>query len=162
MPQEPVVPTGAWQAAVMAAMGGSELVSSSIEHRNQTFTVTAQHLKLLRAATVAWSSQWRDDLDPGAPCIDPRRPYGDKEWARSMILILDYKMPNVKGRAWTEDDEIPDQQYNALEQIHQETEIALRICLNRGEFVSGTYYWPEPGEDWVEVGKRAADVAKVG
>lgn len=155
MPQEHVVPMAGWQAAVMAAYGGSGLVSSTIEHRNSQFEIKANHLKLLRAAVVAWSSQWNGELF-GAPTIDPRRPYGDQDVYRSMVRILDWPMPWKSGtkKFDIEKDEIPDDQVNLLEALHQETEIALRICLARGSFETGKYIWPEPGEDWVKVGEN--------
>ena len=142
-----------WQAAVMAAMGGSGLVSSTIEHRPSTFTIKENHLKLLRAAVVAWSSQWNGELF-GAPCVDPRRPYGDQDVYRSMVRILDWPMPWKTGKKKfdIEKDEIPDDQVNLLEALHQETEVALRICLSIGTFETGTYEWPEPGKPWVKVG----------
>ena len=33
-------------------------MSSTIEHRSQTFLIKDDHLKLLKASVVAWSSQW--------------------------------------------------------------------------------------------------------
>ncbi len=154
MPGSSVVQVAGWQAAVMAAYGGSGLVSSTIEHRNSQFEIKPNHLKLLRAAVVAWSSQWNGELF-GAPTIDPRRPYGDADVYRSMVRILDWPMPWKSGtKKWDiETDEIPDDQVNLLEALHQETEIALRICLARGSFETGKFIWPEPGEPWKMVGE---------
>jgi hypothetical protein len=141
-----------WQAAVMAAYGGQGLVSSTIEHRNSTFTIRENHLKLLRASVVAWSSQWNGELF-GAACVDPRRPYGHQDVYRSMFRILEWTVPWKNGtkKFDIETDEIPDDQINLLEALHQETEIALRICLSLGTFETGIYNWPEPGEQWTKV-----------
>jgi hypothetical protein len=134
-------------------------MSSTIEHRNSTFTIKKDHLKLLKASVVAWSSQW-DGTMFGAACVDPRRPYGDTDVYRSMVRILEMKMPkvtklNVGTREWDiEQDEIPFDEMNELEQIHQETEIALSICMSRGKFETGIFRWPEPGGEWEKVSVR--------
>jgi|SRR5665213_1008699 len=131
-------------------------MSSTIEHRNPTFTIEQDHLKLLKASVIAWSSQW-DGTMFGAACIDPKRPYGDRDVYRSMIRILGWKMPkvtklNVGSVEWDiEKDEIPFDTMNRLEQLHQETELALRICLSRGVFETGVFKWPEPGGEWKKV-----------
>jgi hypothetical protein len=131
-------------------------MSSTIEHRNPIFSVTRDHLKLLKSSVVAWSSQW-DGTMFGAACVDPRRPYGDRDVYRSMLRILGWKMNRVADlrtaefRDWDiETDEIPIDEMNRLDQLHQETEIALRICLSRGEFETGIFRWPEPGGEWVK------------
>jgi hypothetical protein len=131
--------------------------SSSVAHRNTIFTVTDQHLRLLKAASVKPSSEIDGSMF-GAPTIDPRRPYGDRDVYRSMIRILDYKMPPNGSQKWdVETDEIPDATENALDQLHSEIEIVLKICLNRQSFETGQFYWPEPGEDWVKVGEKTGD-----
>jgi len=132
-------------------------MSGTIEHRSATFTVKSDHLKLLRASVVAWSSQWDGSMF-GAACVDPRRPYGDVDVYRSMIRILDVKLNRVADiktadwRDWDiETDEIPMEEMNRLEQLHQETEIALAICLSRGVFETGVFKWPEPGGKWEKI-----------
>ena len=101
-----------------------------IEHRNATFTVKQDHLKLLKASVVSWTSRWDGSMF-GAACIDPERPYGDQDVYRSMIRILDWKLnrgDEAERRLanWDiETDEIPFDEMNRLEQLHQETEIAL-------------------------------------
>lgn len=48
-----------------------------------TFTVTDDHLKLLRRASVGWS-----DCEFGAPEIDPKRPYGNSNVLGDIAEIL--------------------------------------------------------------------------
>lgn len=145
---------GLWQA--MALMGGGgPSVSSTIATRPTTFTITPDHLKLLKASVIKWSSEIDGTLF-GSAIIDPRRPYGDKDVYRSMVKILDFKLPfDTKKDFDIETDDLPYQTENRLEELHQETQIALAICLNRQSFETGQFYWPEPpAVDWVKVGDR--------
>jgi len=155
MPEFDIMTLPGMAGAVALMEGGYSMAGASVAHRNLTFTVTDQHLKLLGAAQVKWSSEI-DGTMFGSPIIDPRRPYGESDVIRSMIRILDYKMPWQTGsKKWDpEVDEIPDSTYNALEQLHSETEIALKICLNRQSFETGQFYWPEPGDPWLKVGEE--------
>ena len=53
--------------------------------RNVTeFTVTDEHLKLLRGAYVGW-----DDCEFGAPAIDCKRPYGNSDVIADIAEILE-------------------------------------------------------------------------
>ncbi len=52
--------------------------------RTGTFTVTADHLKLLRAAYVDW-----DACEFGAPAIDSKRPYGNGGVVRDIANIVE-------------------------------------------------------------------------
>jgi hypothetical protein len=124
-------------------------------HKDENFTVTERHLKLLRASRIAWSSQWDGTLY-GAACVDPRRPYGSADVVRSMIRVLEWKMPNVKGHPWDpETDDIPDNIYNTLEELHAQTEIVLRIAMDTGKFEAGHYYFPaKEGDPWRKVGEK--------
>jgi hypothetical protein len=47
------------------------------------FTVTEDHLKLLRRAYIGW-----DDCEFGAPGIDPKRPYGNSDVIGDIAEIL--------------------------------------------------------------------------
>jgi len=48
------------------------------------FTVTDEHLRLLRRACVWW-----DELEFGAPGIDPKRPYGNSNVFADIAEILE-------------------------------------------------------------------------
>jgi hypothetical protein len=56
------------------------------------FTVTDEHLRLLRRAHVFW-----DEAEFGAPSIDPKRPYGNSDVRGDMAEILD-----VPETEWTD------------------------------------------------------------
>lgn len=51
--------------------------------KTQTFTVTDEHVKLLRRFQVGWQ-----DCETGAPEIDPKRPYGNSAVPEDIHEIL--------------------------------------------------------------------------
>jgi len=104
------------------------------------FTVTEDHLKLLRHAYVSWHG-----AEYGSPSIDPKRPYGESYVERSMAQIL-----GVPDSEWLDEEEGPLPGVEDLcAQLHAETAIALQIVLATGEFRAGRYTRPEPlGIGW--------------
>ena len=91
-----------------------------------TFTITEDHLKLLRRACVGW-----EDCEYGAPSIDCKRPYGNSFVEGDIAEILGWK---------TKDDELSDEQYDRAVQIHSETQTALQIVLlSLSDDLVGTY-----------------------
>jgi hypothetical protein len=105
-----------------------------------TFTVTDQHLALLRKANVRW-----EDVEFGAPAIDGKRPYGNGSVTRDIAEIL-----NEPGwqAAVAEDDRHDDdraveswleENNDRLVRLHAETGIALQIALATGAFATGNY-----------------------
>ena len=91
------------------------------------FELTGDHIKLLKNANVDW-----DDCETGAPCIDPKRPYGNSFVAGDVYEILYEKSPP--------DDFYDDDDFkNELLSIHNETKTALQIILITGKFQPGLY-----------------------
>src|ERR1700693_3694178 len=89
------------------------------------FTVTEDHLKLLRRARVSW-----DDAEYGAPAIDPKRPYGSSKQVRDMAEIL-----GLADSDWLyQNDGVIPAAEDRFAQLHAETAIALQIVLATGEF----------------------------
>jgi hypothetical protein len=107
----------------------------------QRFTVTDEHLQLLRSAYVWW-----DDLEFGAPGINPKRPYGNSNVYGDIAQIL-----GIPDSEWMSPDAelIPDAQWRFL-RLHVETAIALQIALATGEFRTGRYVREDPhgGPGW--------------
>lgn len=97
--------------------------------KDYTFTMTDQHLALLRQMNVGWN-----DVEFGAPEIDPKRPYGNSDVLEDMAEIL--------GLDAEADEEV-------LRRLHNETETALQIVLAVGEFVAGRYHAPRYTSDWL-------------
>lgn len=55
----------------------------------QRFTVTSEHLKLLRRANITWDSR-----EFSAPAIDCKRPYGNSSVYSDIAEILGIKPSN--------------------------------------------------------------------
>lgn len=110
---------------------------------DQKFTLTDEHITLLRAMYVGWC-----DDEFGAPEIDPKRPYGNSD--------VEYDMAVLLGVPVTDDGEIADTIYaptgepaiEALRRLHAETKTALRVVLSVGAFESGVYRSDWMGHDW--------------
>ena len=100
------------------------------------FTVTEDHLKLLRKAYVDWN-----DCEFGAPAIDCKRPYGNSDVIGDISEIIGIKpLTNKHGERF-----FTDQQYAVMEALHKETQTVLQIALLTGRFEAGTYVrepWP--------------------
>ncbi len=92
----------------------------------QMFTITEEHLKLLRRAYVSW-----EDCEYGAPAIDCKRPYGNSSVEEDMAEILG--VPLIDG------EYLPDEDRARLRVRHLETQTALEIILRTGTFQTGTY-----------------------
>ncbi len=89
------------------------------------FTVTEDHLKLLRHACLY--SDYGEGY--GAPAINPKRPYGNSDVERDIAEILD--APDSDWE-WDEDDEYLDLTTEAREhftRLHVETMLVLHIAL---------------------------------
>jgi hypothetical protein len=106
-----------------------------IEHARR-FTVTDEHLRLLRRARVSW-----DESEYGAPGINPKRPYGNSNVLADIAEILE-----VPDSEWMDayEDPIPDAEWRFL-RLHVEAAVALQIGLATGEFRSGQYM---RGNEW--------------
>jgi hypothetical protein len=99
-------------------------------HYARDFTVTDEHLRLLRRAYIWWGSG-----EFGAPEIDTKRPYGNSSVFGDIAEIL-----GVPDSEWADVDLNPlvDAEWRFL-RLHVETAIALQITLATGEFRTGRY-----------------------
>jgi hypothetical protein len=104
----------------------------------EMFKLTKDHLTLLKNMYVSW-----DDCEFGAPCIDPKRPYGDSYVLEDMAKIL-------KMKVCTDSDgetHLDAKQEDYLAELHKEMETALQIVLCTGQFRVGTYNQTEEYDD---------------
>ena len=92
------------------------------------FTVTDEHLRLLRRAYVSW-----EDAEFGAPSIDPKRPYGNSNVYGDIAEIL-----GVPDSERTDEEPSPEAEWRFL-RLHVESAIALQIALATGEFRTGRF-----------------------
>jgi len=98
------------------------------------FTVTEDHLKLLRHAHLYW--EFGEGY--GAPAINPKRPYGSPDVERDIAEILE--APD--GDWELADGEVLHPTPEAQERftrLHVETMVVLHIALGAGEFRPGRY-----------------------
>jgi hypothetical protein len=99
--------------------------------RLRKFTLSQRHLELLKRMYVDW-----DDCEYGAPCINPKRPYGNSDVENDIAEIIEYPK---KGN-WDKKEEMwNDKSKQELYIIHREMQIALQICLATGRFEIGDY-----------------------
>lgn len=105
------------------------------------FRMTEDHIKLLRKMCVDWY-----DCETGAPCIDPKRPYGNSDVAGDIHKILtgeDFDFNRESNEA--------DKLACKYDELHCETKTALQIVLATGEFEPGLYECQEYGGKWKKV-----------
>lgn len=91
------------------------------------FDLKPEHVTLLRRMYVEWQ-----DMEYGAPAINPKRPYGNSSVEADICEIL--------GWISDPDEEEPTtEQREAAAQLHRETETALQVVLATGQMVPGRY-----------------------
>lgn len=108
--------------------------------KTKTFEVTEYHVALLRQAWVSW-----DDAEFGAPCIDPKRPYGNSDVLGDIRKIL-----SKEGGACPHCGESLDEAKDAdeLRHLHAQTQVALQIFLATGTMEPGVYEATDYDIDW--------------
>ena len=89
------------------------------------FTVTEDHLKLLRAACYVY---WNPGEGYGAPAINPKKPYGNSDVPRDVAKILE-----APGSDWEED---PDWDWDDDEGFPPESRSVPRSCGRTPQIVS--------------------------
>ena len=100
----------------------------------EEFTLTDDHVKLLRSAYVGW-----DNCEFGAPSIDCKRPYGNGDVVRDICDILGWKLVETRNGM-----DCTLEQDDAARKLHVETQTALQIVLCTGGFVAGKYVMTRP------------------
>lgn len=103
----------------------------------EKFTLTENHIKLLKNFNVDWGDGYL-----GAPCIDQKRPYGNSDVLTDIAEILGFKEKN------DDDFVMSERMEKGLLSIHSETCTALQIVLVTGKFEPGDYVKTEPYNRW--------------
>lgn len=98
------------------------------------FTVTQQHIDLLRNASVRWN-----DVEFGAPGIDPKMPYGSSMDIYGDIAKILGIRPVPHECAECEDEFYYPDQIDLMERLHRETLPVLQIVLDTGVMQPGVY-----------------------
>jgi hypothetical protein len=110
----------------------------------QRFTLTAEHIALLRRANISW-----EDCEFGAPAIDCKRPYGNSDVLDDIGEILGIEK-GAEDR-WGEPD-FTQVQADVMRQLHRETKTALQIVLAAGSFEPGVYEADDYMTNWRKAG----------
>jgi len=104
------------------------------------FTMTKNHLKLLRRMVVSWQ-----DCETGAPEINPKRPYGNSSVADDIHEIL---TGETIGCTDSKRYELTEDESEKYIKLHKETETALQIVLATGKFSVGNYEADKYSTNW--------------
>lgn len=104
----------------------------------ERFTLTQQHIDLLRRASVGWNT-----CESGAPAIDCKRPYGNSYVYGDIAEIL-----GIKPELEEEEEWFSDEQCELMEMIHKQTEKALQIILVTGRMEAGSYVADKYQQNW--------------
>lgn len=99
------------------------------------FTLTEDHIKLLRRAAIEWDG---DDAYQGHFAQHSKRPYGNSGVLGDVRDILDRDLTDEESQ-----------------NIHEETATALEVVLTAGEFRPGTYVCDWPRRNWRLVAEDA-------
>lgn len=101
--------------------------------KGDTFELKEGHIRLLQKAYWEWN-----DCETGAPCIDPKRPYGNSFVPSDVADILDDILE--LERPEDSEKEYEDHGWQAsVMRWHHETETALEIILQLRTFEPGVY-----------------------
>lgn len=103
------------------------------------FTLTAEHVTLLRNTSVSWN-----DLEVGAPTIDPKRPYGNGDHITDICRILGWPKEGDNGHepCWSST------QRKRARVLHGDLETALQVVLAAGSFEPGLYGCTDYMRNW--------------
>lgn len=92
------------------------------------FEIKDEHLTLLDNSFVSWN-----DLENGAPTIDPKYPYGEYQMAKGMAELLNIPFINEDYRELSQEDE------EYMWQLHSEMKAVFEIAIHTRLFSKGFY-----------------------
>lgn len=115
------------------------MVELVAERDLERFTLTSQHVTLLRAANVRWG-----EMEWGAPEIDGKRPYGNGNIHEDIAALLS----ESHACQSCGDSNLSDGDRARLFALHRETETALQVVLSAGSFEPGEYVCERYGRNW--------------
>jgi len=84
------------------------------------FELRQEHLDLLKETWIDW-----DDCEFGAPCIDPKRPYGNSDVYTDVAQIIKMSKAN-----FDEDDGWSESAKDYMLDLHNQILIAVQILLH--------------------------------
>jgi len=96
-------------------------------NKGDIFHLTYEHIMLLTRAYVGWN-----DMETGAPSIEPKRPYGDSNVPANIFEILGWSRSDPEG-------DLTKEEFARANKLHRETRTALEIILGCQTFSTGKY-----------------------
>jgi hypothetical protein len=111
-----------------------------MEWEKMKFTLTKEHLKLLRRMNV----YWEDSCYEGAPAIDQKRPYGNSDVISDIAEIIGVEKVEADDGEFF----LPKGTRDKCEKLHTETERALQVVLASGSFEPGEYQCDQYHSNW--------------
>jgi len=115
------------------------------------FELKQVHLDLLKEAVIGWT-KW----EFGAPCIDPKRPYGNSDVFDDIAEII--KLDKKECYDFDEED-WKEECVEFMEDLHKQIQIALEIILHCQSFKLGKYKKIGYGKwEYIEGDKKNGDV----
>lgn len=107
------------------------------------FTLTADHIRLLRRANVTW-----DSAEFGAPAIDPKRPFGNSSVVRDIHEILGWPLPEDEEER---ERHLDREGHGRAVMLYRQLETALQVVLATGSFEPGVYEVDNYNINWRKV-----------
>lgn len=105
------------------------------------FSVTEDHLKLLKRMYVSWNS-----CEYGAPEINPKRPYGNSDVEGDIAEILELELfEDNRG-----EKHLSKEQGEFINKIHNEMETVLQILVYNLSIEIGDYECNKYGSEWIK------------
>ena len=101
----------------------------------KSFTVTEDHIKLLRRTYISYD----DWTEFGAPCVNPKRPYGNSMPINDIAEILEWEPALDEDELGSKYDDVFDEYHDRGMKLHKEMETVLQILVRNPEGI-------EPGE----------------
>lgn len=133
--------------------------SDRAERRRENLTefeIKLIHLKLLKEMNIGW-----DDCEFGAPCVDPKRPYGNSDGVSDVARVIgfertketvEFKPEDAKEydniNDYLENTDWTEKSYDYLFNLHKDMQIVLQICLQTLTFKTGKYKRKNTYSDW--------------
>lgn len=95
------------------------------------FELKQIHLDLLKETAIDWN-----DCEFGAPCVDPKRPYGNSDVEDDIAKIIKL---SKKGNWDFEEEMWNENASDYMEDLHKQMQIVLEIVLHCQSFKLGKY-----------------------
>lgn len=103
--------------------------------------VTENHIKLLQAVYIDWCG---DEF--GAPCINPKRPFGNSDVYGDIAEILGFKLADSE-----EEYEKYQRQIESLDKGYRQLQDCLQILCSNLSIEIGEYECDDHGKNWRKV-----------